>query len=409
MLAALVRQLGSLDRAEEALQEAWARALERWPVDGTPERPGAWLLTVARRAAIDRGRREGRRAEVEDHAAAERQREHDVRASVQAREMEDAMDGAVPDERLQLIFTCCHPSLEAGTRLILTLRSLGGLHVPEIAAALLMPAATVSQRLVRAKRKIAGAGIPFRVPEPAELPERLPAVLAVLSLIFNEGYAASGGDSVVRGELCDDAIHLARMLARALPGEPEARGLLALMLLHHARRDGRTDHAGVPLRLEEQDRSSWDMTQIREAEAELDRAMSLGRPGPQQIQAAIAALHATAPEASATDWDQIAQLYDALMALQPTSVVALNRAVAVAMRDGPGAGLALTDELAGDPAMQRFRYFHATRGELHRRLGDRAAARLAFERARELTNGAGERALLARWIGELAGDSAAGS
>ncbi|MFK7962117.1 MAG: RNA polymerase sigma factor [Phycisphaerales bacterium] len=400
VMAVLVRELGSMDRAEDALQEAWARALEHWPADGTPERPGAWLLTVARRAAIDRGRREGRRATVEDQAAARTQRDHAARASAAAAEVDDAMDGTVPDERLRLIFTCCHPSIEAGTRLILTLRSLGGLHVPEIAAALLMPVATVSQRLVRAKRKIAGAGIPFRVPEARELPERLPAVLAVLTLIFNEGYAASSGDSVVRAELCEDAIHLARMLTRALPDEPEARGLLALMLLHHARRAGRADAAGVPLRLHEQDRSGWDMRAIHEAEAELDRAMAAGRPGPQQIQAAIAALHATAPSADETDWDQIVQLYGALMALQPTSVVALNRAVAVAMRDGPETGLTIVESLAGDPSMQRFRYFHATRGELLRQMGDLAAAANSFARALECTSGAGERALLHRWISE---------
>lgn len=384
IVATLIRTTGDWDLAEECTQDAFARALERWPVDGVPAKPGAWLTTTARNRAFDRLRR------VRTGVAKAREA-----AVLNARPEPPELDeSGVADDRLRLIFTCCHPALSVEAQVALTLRTLAGLTTSEIARAFLVPEPTMAQRLVRAKRKIHVAGIPYRVPPGHLLPERTVSVLAVLYLLFNEGYAASSGPDLVRVDLATEAIHLARTLAQLMPDEPEARALLALMMLHHARRAGRVGGNGALVPLEDQDRATWDAAMIADGQVELDRALRRQRPGPYQVQAAIAACHATAPTAADTDWRQIALLYGELARMTGSPVVELNRAVAVAMADGPDAGLALVDTLTDE--LGAYRYLHATRADLLRRLGRREEARRAYVRALDLTTSAAEREYLER-------------
>jgi RNA polymerase sigma-70 factor (ECF subfamily) len=385
----LIRVVGDFDLAEEAVQDAFATALDRWTADGVPDNPEAWIVTTARNRAIDRVRRERRLAQKTAILAR-------LAAIDPPSDDRDANERAVPDDRLRLIFTCCHPALPEDARVALTLRTLGGLQTGEIARAFIVPEATLAQRLVRAKRKIRDAKIPYEVPAPDRLPDRLPSVLAVLYLIFNEGYATTAGDAHVRHELCEDAIRLTAMLATLMPDEPEVLGLLALMLLHDARREARVANGGELVLLEDQDRSRWDRTQIVEGMRVLRRGLDAGRPGPYQLQAAIAALHAEARRAEDTDWPRIARLYEDLAQIAPSPVVELNRAVAVAMANGPERGLELVDGLAATGSLDRYHLLHATRADLLSRLGRTAEAAAAYERALAMTTSTAERSFLER-------------
>jgi RNA polymerase sigma-70 factor (ECF subfamily) len=395
VLATLIRQAGDFQLAEDSVQDAFEAAVTAWRRDGVPANPGAWITTVARRRAVDRLRR--------DRSVTDRAERLAELTRLDARHEEPSMDdeSTIGDDRLRLIFTCCHPALEMPARVALTLRALGGLTTGEIARAFLVAEPTMGKRIVRAKRKIADAHIPYRVPADEELPDRLRGVLRVVYLIFNEGYAAAGGDHLVRGELCDEAIRLGELLCRLMPDDAEVWGLSALMLLHDARRAARVDSSGRYVALEAQDRSLWDHDRIREGLARLERAVRLRRPGEYQLQAAITALQIQAPAADATDWAQIAELYGALAALNPSPVVELNRAVAVGLASGPAAGLELLAPLLGDPALERYQPLHAAHAELLSRAGDAAGAARAYQRAIALTANAVERAELERRLGAL--------
>ncbi len=392
VLATLIRLLGNFDLAEEALHDAFSAALKQWPEEGVPDNPRAWLVSTGRFKAIDELRRRARFDAAQGHIA-------DQLYAESERDMDEERLG---DDRLRLIFTCCHPSLAPEAQIALTLREVCDLTTEEIARAFLTSPATLAQRIVRAKRKIQTAGIPYEVPGPAELPARLATVLQVIYLVFNEGYSSSRGETVMRTDLATEAIRLGRLLAELLP-DPEVLGLLALMLLHQARRQTRVDTAGDLIRLEDQDRRLWHRDLIAEGGALVHRALASGGAGSYSLQAAIAALHAEAPSSADTDWEEIVGLYDVLLTLTPSPVIALNRAVAVAMRDGPTAGLQLMDELATAGALDNYYLLHAARADLLRQLQRTDEALTAYQRALALTEQLPERRFLQRRLEELGG------
>jgi RNA polymerase sigma-70 factor (ECF subfamily) len=391
VFATLVRLLGDFDTAEEALHEAFRAALEQWPKDGVPANPRAWLVSAGRFKAIDGIRRNARLEELDE----------DAEESLAAPDDSESWGGeGIEDDRLRLIFTCCHPALQPDAQVALTLREVCDLTTEEIAAAFLAAPSTLAQRIVRAKAKIRDAKIPYQVPEPEDLPERLESVLRVVYLVFNEGYSASSGTALTRHDLSGEAIRLARLLVELLP-EPEAMGLLALMLLHESRRTARASAAGDLVLLDQQDRSLWNRELIAEGAGLTQRAFATRRIGPYCIQAAISAIHAEAPTAASTDWAEIVGLYDLLLRMDPSPVIELNRAVAVAMHDGPEAGLALVDAILARGELGDYRLAHAARADLCRRLGRSAEARASYERALELARQAPEQRFLARRIAEL--------
>ena len=389
VLATLIRLLGDFDLAEEALHDAFAAAVERWPEDGVPRNPSTWLVSTGRFKAIDRLRRSSR-FDSTDGAALERF----------AQDEQPETDDSVEDDRLRLIFTCCHPALSADAQIALTLREVCGLTTEEVARAFLTPASTLAQRIVRAKSKIRDAGIPYEIPSLSDLPDRLDSVLHVIYLVFNEGYFASAGPEVTRESLSAEAIRLGRLLVELLP-EPEAIGLLGLMLLHEARRAGRTSSLGDVILLEDQDRSLWNRDQIQEGVTLVERALTSRRIGPYSLQAAIAAVHAEARDTASTDWAQIVALYDLLLKAEPSAVIELNRAAAIAMRDGPEAGLELIDRILAMGELENYYPAHAARGELCRRLGRVSAAKAAYRRTLELVTQEPERRFLERRLVEL--------
>jgi RNA polymerase sigma-70 factor (ECF subfamily) len=400
VLATLIRRTGDWDLAEECAQEAFAEALRRWPTDGVPDKPGAWLTTVAANRALDRLRRAKRGSELVEQAGRDPTlTRHSTMDDPDISEDESGIE----DDRLRLIFTCCHPALALEARVALTLRTLAGLTTPEIARAFLVPEGTMAKRLTRAKAKIAGAGIPYRVPPAHLLPERTGGVLVVLYLLFNEGYSATAGENLIRATLCDEAIRLARVLVALMPDEPEAAGLLALLLLQHSRRHTRIDRKGDIVTLDEQDRTGWDAAEVAEARSLLRGALRRGTPGSYQLQAAIAACHAEAPSAADTNWAQITALYDLLLKILPSPVVRLNRAVAVAMAGDPDTGLRLVDELAEEGSLPDYHLLEATRADLHRRRGERQQAVDAYERALAMAGAEPERRFLKRRLAELGG------
>jgi RNA polymerase sigma-70 factor (ECF subfamily) len=395
VVAHVIRVTGDWDLAEECAQDAFAKALERWPHDGIPSSPAGWLKTTARNRALDQLRRNTVGAT----------KEKEVAMIPLTHEVNDRDDSGIADDRLRLIFTCCHPALAIDAQVALTLRTLAGLTTPEIARAFLVPNETMAKRLVRAKHKIRDAKIPYRVPPGHQLPQRTVAVLAVLYGLFNEGYSASAGDDLVRQSLCTEAIRLARLLAELMPDEPEALGLLALMILHHARRAARVDPDGDLVTLEDQVRSLWDATAISQACEILDAAVRFGSPGPYQLMAAIAACHALAPTPSDTDWAEIAVLYKRLSEMVPSPVVALNRAVAVGMAEGPTAGLLLVEELEESGELADYHLLPATRADLLRRLGQYEEATVAYRQALELAPTDVERRYLTKRIAETSAAS----